>query len=81
MHLFHALVCRQVLFSLDDITMPLTQAITNLLQKFKDVFPAGIPLRLPLLRGIAHQIDLVLGAMLSNHAAYRINLDETSKIQ
>jgi hypothetical protein len=31
MHLFHALVCRQVLFSLDDITMPLTQAITNLL--------------------------------------------------
>jgi hypothetical protein len=28
---FHALVCRQVLFSLDDITMPLLHAITNLL--------------------------------------------------
>jgi hypothetical protein len=28
---FHALVCRQVLFSLDDITTPLTHAITNLL--------------------------------------------------
>jgi hypothetical protein len=29
--LFHALVCRQVLFSLDDITTPLPRDITNLL--------------------------------------------------
>jgi hypothetical protein len=28
---FHALVCRQVLFSLEDITTPLPHAITNLL--------------------------------------------------
>jgi hypothetical protein len=35
---FHALVCKQVLFSLDDITMPLPHAITKLLQEFKDVF-------------------------------------------
>jgi hypothetical protein len=28
---FHGLVCRQVLFSLDDITTPLPRAITNLL--------------------------------------------------
>jgi hypothetical protein len=28
---YHALVCRQVLSSLDDITMPLPHAITNLL--------------------------------------------------
>jgi hypothetical protein len=34
----HALVCRQVLFSLQDITTPLPRAITNLLQEFKDVF-------------------------------------------
>jgi hypothetical protein len=40
---FHALVCRQVLFSLDNITTPLPHAITNLLEKFKDVFPAEIP--------------------------------------
>jgi hypothetical protein len=40
---FHALVCRQVLFSLEDITTPLPRAITNLLQEFKDVFPAEIP--------------------------------------
>jgi hypothetical protein len=29
---FHALVCRQVLFSLDDITTPLPRTITNLLR-------------------------------------------------
>jgi hypothetical protein len=37
---FHALVCKKLLFSLDNITTPLPQAITNLLQEFKDVFPA-----------------------------------------
>jgi hypothetical protein len=40
---YHALVCRQVLFSLDDITTPLPHAITNLLQEFKDIFPIEIP--------------------------------------
>jgi hypothetical protein len=40
---FHALVCWQDLFSLDDITTPLPRTITNVLQKFKDVFPAEIP--------------------------------------
>jgi hypothetical protein len=39
---FHTLVCRQVLFSLEDITTPLPHAITNLLQEFKDVFPTEI---------------------------------------
>jgi hypothetical protein len=40
---FHALVCRQVLFSLEDITTPLPPAITNLLQEFKDVFLLRYP--------------------------------------
>jgi hypothetical protein len=35
---FHALMCRQVLFLLDDITMLLSHATTNLLQEIKDVF-------------------------------------------
>jgi hypothetical protein len=63
---FHALVCRQVLFSLKDITTPLSRAITNLLREFKDVFPVEILSRLPLLRGIEHQIDLILNALLPN---------------
>jgi hypothetical protein len=49
---FHALVCRHVLFSLEDITTPLPRAITNLLQEFKDIFPTEIPLGLPPLTGI-----------------------------
>jgi hypothetical protein len=78
---FHDLVCRQVLFSLEDITTPLPHAITNLLQEFKDVFPAEIPLGLPPLRGMEHQIDLIPVASLPNRAAYRINTEETKEIQ
>jgi hypothetical protein len=78
---FHALVCRQVLFSLEDITTPLPRGITNLLQEFKDVFPAEIPPRLPPLREIEYQIDLIPGASLPNRAAYRTNREETKEIQ
>jgi hypothetical protein len=78
---FLALVCRQVLFSLEHITTPLPCAITNLLQEFKDVFPAKIPPGLPSLRGIEHQINLISGASLPNRAAYRINPEETKEIQ
>jgi hypothetical protein len=78
---YHALVCRQVLFSLDDIITPLPHAITNLLQEFKDIFPTEIPLGLPPLRGIEHQINLIPGATLPNRAAYRTNPEETKEIQ
>jgi hypothetical protein len=78
---FHALVCSQVLFSLEDITTPLPHTVTNLLQEFKDVFSAGIPPGLPPLRGIEHQIDLIPDASLPNRAAYRTNPGETKEIQ
>jgi hypothetical protein len=70
-----------VLFSLEDITTPLSHAITNLLQEFKDVFHAEIPSGLPHLRGIEHQIDLILGASLPNQATYRTNPEEMKEIQ
>jgi hypothetical protein len=78
---FHALVCRQVLLSLDDITTPLPHAVTNLLREFKDVFPAEIPPRLPPLRGIEYQIDLIPGVTLPNCVAHRTNPEETKEIQ
>jgi hypothetical protein len=78
---FHALVCRQVLFLLEDISTPLPHAITNLLQEFKDVFPTELPPGLPPLRGIEHQIDLIPGTSLPNRAAYRTNPEETKEIQ
>jgi hypothetical protein len=78
---YHALVCRQVLFSRDDNITLLPRTITNLLQKFKDIFPAEIPPGLPPLRGIEHQIDLIPGATLPNRAAYSTNPEEAKEIQ
>lgn len=46
-----------------------------------DVFPKYVPPRLPPIRGIEHQIDLILGASLPNRAPYRTNPEETKEIQ
>jgi len=43
----------------------------SLLKEFKDVFPNDLPLGLPPLRGIEHQIDLLLSTPLPNKPAYR----------
>jgi len=77
----YALICKRALFSLDDISSSLPPAVTNILQEYEDVFPAEIPLGLPPLRGIEHQIDLIPGATLPNRAAYRTNPEETKEIQ
>jgi len=45
------------------------------------VFSSSVPSRLPPLRGIEHQIDLMLGASLPNRLAYRSNPQETKEIQ
>jgi hypothetical protein len=55
--------------------------VVNLLQEYADVFPTDLPSVLPPLRGIEHQIDLIPGASLPNHAPYRTNPDETKEIQ
>ncbi|WVZ52027.1 LOW QUALITY PROTEIN: hypothetical protein U9M48_003122 [Paspalum notatum var. saurae] len=77
----YALLCKRVLFSLDDMPPSLPPAVANLLQEFKDVFPAEIPPSLPPLRRIEHQIDLIPGATLPNRAAYRTNPEEAKEIQ
>ncbi|WVZ64454.1 hypothetical protein U9M48_013963 [Paspalum notatum var. saurae] len=77
----YALLCKRVLFSLDDMPPSLPPAVANLLQEFKDVFPAEIPPGLPPLREIEHQIDLIPGATLPNRAAYRTNPEEAKEIQ
>ncbi|WVZ81234.1 LOW QUALITY PROTEIN: hypothetical protein U9M48_028633 [Paspalum notatum var. saurae] len=77
----YALLCKRVLFSLDDMPPSLLSAVANLLQEFKDVFPTEIPPGLPPLRGIEHQIYLIPGATLPNRAAYRTNPEEAKEIQ
>ena len=55
-------------------------AVTNILQEFSDVFAQDVPPRLPPIRGIEHQIDLIPGASLPNRAPYRTNPEETKEI-
>jgi len=55
--------------------------IENLLKEFDDIFSEEGPIELPPFRGIEHQIDLVLGASLSNRATYRTNPQETKEIK
>ena len=74
-------VCKQVIYSLDDIVSSMPTVVTNLLQEYEDVFPAEIPPGLPPMRGIEHQIDLIPGATLPNLATYRTNPEETKEIQ
>jgi hypothetical protein len=63
----YALVCKDALISIHDMQHSLPPAVANILQEYSDVFPSEIPAGLPPIRGIEHQIDLILGASLPNH--------------
>jgi hypothetical protein len=75
------LICKDVLISLHDIQQLLPPIVANILQEYADVFSSDVPAGLPPLRGIEPQINLIPSASLSNHAPYRINLEETKEIQ
>jgi hypothetical protein len=77
----YAIVCKEVLFSFEDMPPSLPPAIANLLQEYMDVFPQDVPPGLPPIHGIEHQIDLIPGASLPNRAPYRTNPEETKEIQ
>ena len=64
----------------NDMT-PISLGVSNVLQDFGDVFPEEVPVGMPPLRGIEHQIDLIPGATLPNRAPYRTNPQETKEIQ
>ena len=77
----YAFVCKEVLFSFEDMPPSLPPAVTNTLQEFADVFSQDVSLGLPPIRGIEHQIDLIPSASLPNRAPYRTNPEETKEIQ
>ena len=52
-----------------------------LLEEFLDVFPEELTKKLPPIRGIEHQIDLIPGSTLPNRPAYRCNPEEAKELQ
>jgi len=52
---------------------PLYPLAQSLLREFDDVYPNNLPLGLSPIRGIEHQIGLLLGAPLPNELTYRCN--------
>jgi hypothetical protein len=77
----YALICKDALISLHDLQQSLAPIVVDILQEYADVFPSEVPVGLPPLRGIEHQIDLIPGASLPNRAPYRTNPKETKEIQ
>ncbi|XP_074303375.1 uncharacterized protein LOC141637858 [Silene latifolia] len=57
------------------------RGVQGLLEEFRDVFPDELPIGLPPLRGIEHQLDLIPGAALPNKPAYRCNPEEAKELQ
>ena len=55
----YAFVCKEALFSFEDVPSSLPPTITNILQEFADVFPQDVPPGLPPIGGMEHQIDLI----------------------
>jgi hypothetical protein len=77
----YAIICKEVLFLAEEMPPSLPPSVANILQEYEDVFPQDVPLGLPPIRGIEHQIDLIPRASLPNRAPYRTNHEETKEIQ
>ena len=75
------LVFKESYLNIDETNQSLPSMVVSLLQEFDDVFPEEVLSGLPPIRGIEHQIDFVLGAVIPNRPAYRSNPEETKEPQ
>ena len=75
------LIYSESYFANDDLPSNLLIEIVELLNRFQDVFLEELPHGLPPSRGIEHQIDFVLGAVIPNRPSYRSNPTETAELQ
>jgi hypothetical protein len=79
--MFYVLLYKDNFLVTNDLPPTLPSVVFNVQQDYEDVFPKEVPPGLPPKRGIEHQIDLVHGASLPNHASYRTKPEETKEIQ
>ena len=75
------LLYKEACFSTNEIDSSLPNVVASLLQDFDDVFPEEIPIGLPPIKGIQHQIEFVLGAPIPNRPAYQSNPEKTKELQ
>jgi hypothetical protein len=67
------LVYKEAYFNTSDLDSALPSMAVSLFHEFDDVFSEDTSSGIPPLRGIEHQIDLVLGASIPNLPAYKSN--------
>jgi hypothetical protein len=75
------LLYKKTYFNTNKLDSCIPSVCVSLLQEFEDVFPDEIPSGLPLISGIEHQINLILGSVIPNRLAYRSNPKETKELQ
>jgi hypothetical protein len=59
----------------------LPDEIQELLREFTDIIVDELPHSFPPMRSVIHHIDLILGASLSNKAAYRLTPQENEEVK
>ena len=74
-------LCKAYTLLGEELKEILPSPIKNILEEFVDVFPEILPVGIPPIRGIEHQIDFIPGATLPNRPAYRTNQQENQEIQ
>jgi hypothetical protein len=75
------LVYKEVYFNVNNLDHVVPSVAISLLQDFEDVFLEDIPSKLPPLKGMEHQINLVPRAVIPNQLACRSNSEEMKELQ
>ena len=75
------LVYKEAYFNTNDLDNIVPSVLVSLLQDFDDVYLDATPSRLPPLRGIEHNINLVHKASIINRPSYIRNLEEIKEFQ
>ena len=82
---FFVLMYKETLLAANDLPSTLPSVVLDLLQEYGHVLHKEVPPRLPLKRGIKHQINLVLGAPLPKiphiESAKRGELSDSTKCE
>ncbi|XP_059078026.1 uncharacterized protein LOC131876604 [Cryptomeria japonica] len=77
----HEPVCFSLIHRVDkEDSVEVPVEVSGLLDEFQDIMFDNVLKGLPLVSKISHQIDLILGANLSNKAAHRMTLPENEEL-